>query len=100
MNGECKETGDRYSTLYDAKMACSSDANCIGIFNKNCDNGDTETCIGGIKLDSLPNAPCVYKKNEVIGMYQPKICILLYGCMISITLLEFYICMIRNIFLF
>ena len=70
LHGNCQAVGDRYSTPYLAKLNCSSDPDCIGIFAKSCDGGGNsfDICTHGIKIDESPGS-CVYKKEKVIGTY-------------------------------
>jgi hypothetical protein len=68
--GTCQKIGDRYTTPYLAKLNCSSDENCIGVFVKSCDGGGnyTDTCTHGIKIDDS-HGSCVYKKDKIVGKY-------------------------------
>ena len=60
---------EKYDTLQKAYAECSSNVNCIGIKDGNCDfKGEFELCIGGIQRKDRVNV-CVHKKQDSYGEY-------------------------------
>ena len=64
---------ESYKSLVKAKLACSSDKRCFGVYDGNCDTkGNFGLCKGSInrpKTTKTHYTGCVYKKKELHGMY-------------------------------
>ena len=62
-------SSQRFKTMNDATVACSSNTRCIGILEENCDSSLTYyLCQEDIKKD-LEVISCVHKKRETIGVF-------------------------------
>ena len=62
-------SGQGYRTLYDAKVACSMETDCMGVLDEKCGNTTNSYFVcsndleRGVKIDS-----CVHKKTTSKGM--------------------------------
>ena len=61
-------SGEGYQTANDAKLACSSKTQCMGILEEECGKSSTYyVCQNDIKKDN-EIVSCVHKKRESFGM--------------------------------
>ena len=62
-------SSQRFEIMNDAKIACSSNARCIGVLEEHCDRSSTYyLCQADIKKD-VEAISCVHKKSETAGMF-------------------------------
>ena len=63
----CRKTEMEYANIYDAKMACSVDADCIGVLDEDCTEYKRDksfvVCTNTIEVEH--HSDCVYKKQEL-----------------------------------
>lgn len=59
------QTDSAGKTLEEAKKACNADPQCVGLYDKSCDNFMT-VCLQGFSLESEADS-CVYEKKEIGG---------------------------------
>ena len=64
---------NNYKHLALAKMACSHDNQCAGIYEEICDiSGTYQLCKHGFVTPDVPVFSCIYKKKEYNGKYAMK----------------------------
>ena len=57
-------------SINDAKLACSSNGECIGVLEEDCDSNSTfYLCQNDMKKD-VEAISCVHKKRETTGLYK------------------------------
>ena len=68
-HGNCASS-QRFNTINDATLACSSNAECKGVLEENCNSSSTYyLCQEDITKD-LEAISCVHKKRETIGLFK------------------------------
>ena len=59
---------DNFNHLGLAKIRCNKDVQCIGIYDKTCDNsGPFQLCKHGFVTPAVSVSSCIHKKNEYKG---------------------------------
>ena len=66
-------SGQGYTTLNDAKLACSSNQECIGVLDEKCGSSSNSYYLCSDDLEmGMPMESCVHKKHGSTGMNQPS----------------------------
>ena len=68
-------TFNQYEQLSDAKVACSNDSNCIGIYEASCDKNGPFTLLKNGFVTSEFGTNCIYKKKQYgkVTLYGDKL---------------------------
>ena len=58
------DNSEEFKTLLVAKMACDSNADCVGIYNRQCNGKHFMLCLADSDLSNSYESSCVYMKKD------------------------------------